>query len=139
MVQAHDALTRTLTLGRNGKVDRTVRVVGEDAMAPPAPERIDLFGSSRTLLLWAGLLAGALMALAFILRPLVDADCPALSGDQATSAAERPLRPGEGVPTPPDGYARRQRAGRIRVRSGTWHAGECDTAPETGAVSSGGG
>ncbi len=70
MVQAHDALTRTLTLGRNGKVDRTVQVVGEDAMAPPAPERIDLFGSSRTLLLWAGLLAGALMALAFILRPL---------------------------------------------------------------------
>lgn len=71
VVQAHDALTRTLTLGRNGTVDRTVRVVGEDAMAPPAPERIDLFGSSRALLLWAGLLAGALMALAFILRPLV--------------------------------------------------------------------
>lgn len=71
VVQAHDALTRTLRLGRNGKVDRTVRVVDEDATAPPAPERIDLFGSSRTLLLWAGLLAGAVMALAFILRPLV--------------------------------------------------------------------
>ena len=70
VVQAHDALTRTLTLGRSGKVDRTVAVVSEDAMAPPAPQRIDLFGSSRTLLLWAGLLAGALMALAFILRPL---------------------------------------------------------------------
>ena len=37
VVQAHDALTRTLTLGRNGKVDRTLQVVGEDAMAPPAP------------------------------------------------------------------------------------------------------
>lgn len=70
VVQAHDALTRALTLGRNGKVDRTVRVVGADATAPPAPQRIDLFGSSRSLLLWAGLLAGALMALAFILRPL---------------------------------------------------------------------
>ncbi len=70
VVQAHDALTRALTLGRSGKVDRTVAEVSEDAMAPPAPQRIDLFGSSRTLLLWAGLLAGALMALAFILRPL---------------------------------------------------------------------
>jgi membrane-anchored mycosin MYCP len=70
VVQAHDALTRTLTVGRNGKVDRTVREVSEDAMAPPAPQRIDLFGSSRTLLLWGGLVAGALMALAFILRPL---------------------------------------------------------------------
>jgi membrane-anchored mycosin MYCP len=70
VVQAHDALTRTLSLGRGGKVERTVAVTGEDATAPPAPERVDLFGSSRTLLLWAGLLAGALMALAFILRPL---------------------------------------------------------------------
>ena len=70
VVQAHDALTRTLSLGRSGKVDRTVATAGEDVTAPPAPERIDLFGSSRTLLLWAGLLAGALMALAFILRPL---------------------------------------------------------------------
>jgi membrane-anchored mycosin MYCP len=70
VVQAHDALTRTLSLGRSGNVDRTVATTGEDATAPPAPERIDLFGSSRTLLLWAGLLAGALMALAFILRPL---------------------------------------------------------------------
>ncbi|WP_159081499.1 S8 family peptidase [Nocardioides sediminis] len=70
VVQAHDALTRTLTVGRNGRVDRTVREVSEDAMAPPAPERLDLFGSSRTLLLWGGLVAGALMALAFILRPL---------------------------------------------------------------------
>ena len=70
VVQAHDALTRTLVLGRSGKVDRTVREVSADAMAPPAPRRIDLFGPSRTLLLWAGLLAGALMALAFILRPL---------------------------------------------------------------------
>ncbi len=70
VVQAHDALTRTLTVGRSGKVDRTVAEVSEDAVAPPAPQRIDLFGSSRTLLLWAGLLAGALMALAFILRPL---------------------------------------------------------------------
>lgn len=70
VVQAHDALTRALTLGRGGKVERTVAEVSEDATAPPAPQRIDLFGSSRTLLLWAGLLAGALMALAFILRPL---------------------------------------------------------------------
>lgn len=70
VVQAHDALTRTLTIKRNGTVQRTVAEVSEDAMAPPAPERIDLFGSSRTLLLWSGLLAGALMALAFILRPL---------------------------------------------------------------------
>ncbi|KRF37335.1 S8 family serine peptidase [Nocardioides sp. Soil805] len=70
VVQAHDALTRTLTVKRSGRVDRTVAEVSEDAMAPPAPPRIDLFGSSRTLLLWAGLLAGALMALAFILRPL---------------------------------------------------------------------
>jgi membrane-anchored mycosin MYCP len=71
VVQAHDALTRTLTLRRDGRVERTVQEVGEDATAPPAPERVDLFGSSRTLVLWAGLLAGALMALAFILRPLL--------------------------------------------------------------------
>jgi membrane-anchored mycosin MYCP len=71
VVQAHDALTRTLTLRRDGRVERTVQEVGETATAPPAPERVDLFGSSRTLVLWAGLLAGALMALAFILRPLL--------------------------------------------------------------------
>jgi membrane-anchored mycosin MYCP len=70
VVQAHDALTRTLTLGPGGTVQRTVREVSPDATAPPAPERIDLFGSSRTLLLWGGLLAGALLALAFMLRPL---------------------------------------------------------------------
>ena len=52
--------------GRSGKVERSTR---SDAMAPPAPERVDLFGSSRALLLWFGLLGGALLALVFILLP----------------------------------------------------------------------
>ena len=42
-----------------------------DAQAPPATARIDLFGAPRAILLWSGLGAGALLALAFMLRPLI--------------------------------------------------------------------
>ena len=42
-----------------------------DAQAPPAPERVDLFSTPRAILLWSGLVAGSLLALAFMLRPLV--------------------------------------------------------------------
>jgi membrane-anchored mycosin MYCP len=71
VVQAHDALTREIEPGRRGKVETTVQEVRADAQAPPAPERIDLFGTPRAILLWSGLVAGSLLALAFMLRPLV--------------------------------------------------------------------
>ncbi|WP_416955132.1 S8 family serine peptidase [Nocardioides sp. T5] len=71
VVQAHDALTREIKPGRQGKVETTVQEVRADAQAPPAPERIDLFGTPRAILLWSGLVAGSLLALAFMLRPLL--------------------------------------------------------------------
>lgn len=70
VVQAHDALTRTLDPGRSGKIERSTAQDRRDAMPPPPPTRLDLFGSSRALLLWFGLAGGALMALAFMLRSL---------------------------------------------------------------------
>ena len=71
VVQAHDALTRELEPGRKGKVETTLAEVRADAQAPPAPARIDLFGTPRAILLWSGLVAGSLLALAFMLRPLL--------------------------------------------------------------------
>ena len=71
VVQAHDALTRELAPGRQGKVEGTVAETRADAQAPPAPERVDLFGTPRAILLWSGLVAGSLLALAFMLRPLL--------------------------------------------------------------------
>jgi membrane-anchored mycosin MYCP len=71
VVQAHDALTRSLDPGRSGKIERSVLKNRNDALAPPPPVRLDLFGSSRALLLWCGLGGGALMALAFMLRSMV--------------------------------------------------------------------
>ncbi len=71
VVQAHDALTRELEPGRRGKVETTVAETRADAQAPPAPERVDLFTTPRAILLWSGLVAGSLLALASILRPLV--------------------------------------------------------------------
>jgi membrane-anchored mycosin MYCP len=71
VVQAHDALTRSLDPGRSGKIERSVLQNRNDAVAPPPPVRLDPFGSSRALLLWCGLGGGALMALAFMLRSLV--------------------------------------------------------------------
>ena len=71
VVQAHDALTRELKPGRRGKVETTVAETRTDAQAPPAPQRIDLFSTPRAILLWSGLVAGSLLALAFMLRPLL--------------------------------------------------------------------
>ena len=71
VVQAHDALTRQVEVGRRGKVETTVAEVRADAQAPPAPEQVDLFGTPRAMLLWSGLVAGSLLALAFMLRPLL--------------------------------------------------------------------
>lgn len=71
VVQAHDALTRELEPGRQGKIETTVAETRTDAQAPPAPERIDLFSTPRAILLWSGLVAGSLLALAFMLRPLL--------------------------------------------------------------------
>lgn len=71
VVQARDALTRELKPGRRGKVETTLREVRSDAQAPAAPERVDLFGTQRAILLWSGLVAGSLLALAFMLRPLL--------------------------------------------------------------------
>ncbi|MBC2932389.1 S8 family serine peptidase [Nocardioides sp. zg-1228] len=71
VVQAHDALTREIRPGRKGKVETTVQEVRADAQAPPAPRRVDLFGTPRAILLWSGLVAGSLLALASMLRPLL--------------------------------------------------------------------
>ena len=71
VVQAHDALTRQIKPGREGKVETTTAESRADAQAPPAPQRIDLFSTPRAILLWSGLVAGSLLALAFMLRPLV--------------------------------------------------------------------
>lgn len=71
VVQAHDALTRQLKPGRQGRIEGTVAETRADAQAPPAPERVDLFSTPRAILLWSGLVAGSLLALAFMLRPLV--------------------------------------------------------------------
>lgn len=71
VVSAHDALARELEPQPQGTVDRSRPEIDRDAQAPPAPARVDLFGSSRALLLWSGLLAGGLLALAFMLRPLL--------------------------------------------------------------------
>ncbi|MBS2939935.1 S8 family serine peptidase [Nocardioides sp. J2M5] len=71
VVQAGDALTRELRPGRKGVIETTQPTVDADSQAPPAPERVDLFGTPRAMLLWSGLGAGALLALAVMLRPLV--------------------------------------------------------------------
>lgn len=71
VVQAYDALTRELEPGAGGEVGGAVPSTRRSAQAPPAPTRLDPFGSSRALLLWFGLGAGALMALATMLRPLL--------------------------------------------------------------------
>ena len=71
VVQAHDALTRQIKPGRQGKLEQTVAETRAGAQAPPPPGRIDLFTEPRAILLWAGLGAGALLALAFMLRPLI--------------------------------------------------------------------
>lgn len=71
VVQAQDALTRQLDPGRQGKVETTVPAPRPDAQAPPASERVDLFGTPRAMLLWSGLVAGSLLALAVMLRPLL--------------------------------------------------------------------
>jgi len=71
VVQARDALTREVTVGRQGRIETTVQEVRVDAQAPPAPERIDLFSTPRAILLWSGLVAGSLLALAVMLRPLL--------------------------------------------------------------------
>ena len=71
VVQAYDALTRQLEPGRKGKVESTVAETRADAQAPPAPRRVDLFTTPRAILLWSGLVAGSLLALAFMLRPLL--------------------------------------------------------------------
>ena len=71
VVQAYDALTRQLEPGRRGKVESTVAETRADAQAPPAPRRVDLFTTPRAILLWSGLVAGSLLALAFMLRPLL--------------------------------------------------------------------
>ena len=71
VVQARDALTRAISPGRQGRIETTVREVGADAQAPPAPQRVDLFSTPRAILLWSGLVAGSLLALASMLRPLL--------------------------------------------------------------------
>lgn len=71
VVQAHDALTRQIRPGREGRLETTVAEDRADAEAPPAPQPLDLLSTPRAILLWSGLVAGSLLALAFMLRPLV--------------------------------------------------------------------
>lgn len=71
VVQAADALTHELAPARDGELARSSVEPGADAQAPVAPERPDLHGTSRTVLLWAAVLGGALAVLAFVLRPLL--------------------------------------------------------------------
>jgi membrane-anchored mycosin MYCP len=71
VVQAHDALTRLIQPGRQGRVESTERETRADTQAPPAPEQVDLFTTPRAILLWSGLVAGSLLALAVMLRPLL--------------------------------------------------------------------
>lgn len=71
VVQAYDALTRELKPGRQGKLDSVPVDAGADGQAPLPPPDLDLFGSSRALLLWSTLGAGVMLALAFMLRPLL--------------------------------------------------------------------
>ena len=71
VVQAYDALTRQVRAGRQGEVEQTEAETRLDAQAPPAPAVVDLFSTPRAILLWVGLVAGALLALAFMLRPLI--------------------------------------------------------------------
>lgn len=71
VVQAGDALTHELSPKKNGRLRRTETLVRTDAQAPPPPDWPDRFGPSRSMLLWVALLSGALVALAFVLRPLL--------------------------------------------------------------------
>lgn len=71
VIQVHDALTRELSSSPDGEVVRSQTELAADAQAPPPPPKVDLFGSSRVLLLWGGLIAGSILALAFMLRPLL--------------------------------------------------------------------
>lgn len=71
VVQAHDALTRVLSPDEQGRLFRSTAAPRADAQAPPAPRQVDLFGPARVTLLWGGLLASGLMALAFLLRPMI--------------------------------------------------------------------
>ena len=90
VVQAYDALTRELDPGRQGRIESTVAETRTDAQAPPAPQRIDLFSTPRAILLWSGLVAGSLLALAFMLRPLLRS---------RTRVLPRPGRDRDGIAT----------------------------------------
>ncbi|NEN79795.1 S8 family serine peptidase [Nocardioides zeae] len=69
VVQPVEALTRVLQVAPDGTVTTSTSVPGEtvEARAPRAPE--DHLGVSRSEFLWWGLLAGAALALALVLRP----------------------------------------------------------------------
>lgn len=71
VVQAYDALTREMKPGREGKVESTVAETRGDVQAPPAPAMVDIFSTPRAIVVWVGLGAGAFLALAFMLRPLL--------------------------------------------------------------------
>ncbi|WP_104108229.1 S8 family serine peptidase [Nocardioides sp. 616] len=71
VVQAADALTHQLAPRRNGRLSRSEAEPRSDATAPPAPVREDVHGPSRHMLLWFALVLGAVVALAFVTRPLL--------------------------------------------------------------------
>lgn len=69
VVQPVEALTRVLDVAPDGTVTTSTTLPGDtvDARAPRAPE--DHLAVSRSEFLWWGLLAGAALALALVLRP----------------------------------------------------------------------
>lgn len=69
VVQPVEALTRVLEVAPDGTVTTSTTLPGEtvEARAPRAPE--DHLGVSRSEFLWWGLLAGAALALALVVRP----------------------------------------------------------------------
>lgn len=71
VVQAYDALTRALNPKPNGSIKTARPDPSNSTEAPMPPEKVDAFASSRELILWAGLVGGSLVLVAFMLRPLI--------------------------------------------------------------------
>lgn len=71
MVQPVEALTRPLSVARNGTVEAAVE---EASQLPPAraPEpEVAPFGGMRDDAVWWGLLSGAVIVLALLMRPII--------------------------------------------------------------------
>jgi membrane-anchored mycosin MYCP len=70
LVQPYEALTRSMTIARNGTYDSTEEVVTQQTAEAPAP-RTDPLAGTRDDLAWFGLLGGGVLVLALVLRPVL--------------------------------------------------------------------